>query len=52
MLYCLSYLIGQEDQLPIVRLILATILTVPRHLRAQPAWYMSTAPGFGRPGSS
>jgi hypothetical protein len=34
MLYCLNYLKGQEDQLPNIRTRLATILTVPRHLRA------------------
>jgi hypothetical protein len=52
MLYCLNYLNGQEGQLPNIRTILATILTVPRHLRAQPAWYTSTASDFGCPGSS
>ena len=36
MLNCLNYLKGQEGQLPNIRTILATILTVPRHLRAQP----------------
>ena len=42
---------GQEGQLPNIRTILASILTVPRYLRAQPAWYTSTASRFGRPGS-
>jgi len=50
-LYCLNHLKGQEGQLPNIRTILAAILTVPRQLRAQPAWYTSTASGFGRPGS-
>jgi hypothetical protein len=35
-LNCLNYLEGQEGQLPNIRTMLATILTVPRHLRAQP----------------
>jgi len=40
-LYCLNYLNWQEGQLPNIRTMLATILTVPRHLRAQPTWYTS-----------
>jgi hypothetical protein len=46
MLNCLNYLKGQEGQLPNIRTILATILTVPRHLRAQPTWYTSTVSEF------
>src|SRR5579859_2247105 len=42
MLNCLFYLEGQEGQLPNIRTMFATILTVPRHLRAQPTWYTST----------
>ena len=41
MLNCLNYLRGQEGQLPDIRTMLATILTVPRHLKAPPAWYTS-----------
>src|SRR5271163_5239806 len=33
---------GQEGQLPNIRTILPSILTVPRYLRAQPSWYTST----------
>ena len=42
MLNCLNYLEGQEGQLPNIRTMLVTILTVPQHLRAQPTWYTST----------
>ena len=36
MLNCLNYLEGQEGQIPNIRTMFATILTVPRHLIAQP----------------
>ena len=42
MLNYLFYREGQESQLPHIRTMFATILTVPRHLRAQPTWYTGT----------